>query len=91
MPPIEGGEYIAEMALDIGIHDMSWHSVHAWCAVKQTALTPWESNAIMEMSRTYVAAVNEYRDKPVPPPYTAGEVNREKVAADVRQALRRRR
>lgn len=45
----------------------------------------------MEMSRAYAAAVNEYRDKIAAPPYTAGVINREKVAADVRQALRRRR
>ena len=84
-------EYVAEIALDVGICGMTWADVNAWCQVKQVELTPWESHAIMEMSRAYVAAVNEYRDKPVPPPYTAGEVNREKVAADVRQALRRRR
>ena len=91
LPPIKGAEYVAEIAFDIGLGEMTWQAVNAWCQVKQADLTPWESNAVMEMARSYAAAVNEYRDKAAAPPYTAGVINREKVAADVRQALRRRR
>ncbi|MNY58046.1 hypothetical protein D3C86_1943370 [compost metagenome] len=91
LPPIKGSEYVAEIAFDIGLSEMTWQGIHAWCAVKQVALTPWESNAVMEMARAYAAAVNEYRDKIAAPPYMPGVVNRDKIAADVRQALRRRR
>jgi hypothetical protein len=91
MPPISGVEYVAEIALDVGLGEMTWQSVHAWCVVKQASLTPWESNAVMEMARAYAASFNEHRDKIAAPPYMPGVVNREKIAADVRQALRRRR
>lgn len=54
-------------------------------------MTPWESNAVMEISRTYEAAMSEYRDKTAAAPYATVKIDRDKVAADVRQALRRRR
>lgn len=91
LPPINGAEYVLEIALDIGLSGTTWRDVQAWCDVKRTQLTPWESNAVMEMSRTYAASMNEYRDKMAGAPYVPGTIDRDKVAADVRQALRRRR
>ena len=91
LPSVTGAEYVLDIALDIGISGTTWRDVQAWCDVKRTQLTPWESNAVMEISRTYEAAMNEYRDKTAAAPYAPVKIDRDKVAADVRQALRRRR
>lgn len=91
MPKLGPLAYVAEIAFDAGMHDLNWRELQAWCEVKQTALTPWESHAVMEMARAYMESKNEHRDKPTPAPYQPGVIDREKVAANVRAALRRRR
>ena len=70
---------------------MTWASVASWCSVKQTKLTAWESAAVMAMARSYASAVNEYSNKTATAPYSSGTIDRAKVDADVRNALRRRR
>ena len=91
IPPISGSEYVAEIAHDIGLSEITWRDIAAWCEVKHSSLTPWESNAVMVMAREYSSAISEYRDKPAAAPYVAATIDRAKVAVDVRKALRRRR
>lgn len=91
MPPLVGAEYIAEIACDVGISEATWVSLAAWCEVKQIKLTPWESSAVVAFSREYICAVNEYQHKAIESPYSSGSIDRAKVDAQVRSALRRRR
>jgi hypothetical protein len=88
---LPGADYIAEIAIDIGLSEITWASIAAWCSVKRVELTPWESAAVMAMARSYSSAVNEYNNKTASAPYSSGTIDRAKVDADVRSALRRRR
>lgn len=66
-----------------------WIELRNWQEATATPLTIWESNALMRMCETYKSAVSEYNGVNKPAPWT-GEIDRERVAKDVRAAIRGR-
>jgi hypothetical protein len=80
-----------EMLMECGLHDLTWRDLSAWAELTGTPLNSWEARAMLSISRTYTQAIAEYSGSTVPAPYQPVEFDREKVASQVRSALRKRR
>lgn len=91
MPPVNGADYVVSMAMECGIHSLTWRELEAWKNATGTRLSAWEACAIMRMANAYTSALSEYSEKTVASPWVSEEIDRDKVANDVRSALRRRR
>lgn len=91
MPSLNGADYVANMAMECGLNALTWAELNAWMDATGTRLSAWEACAIMRMASSYTAALAEFDGKPVASPWISGEIDRDKVAQDVREALRRRR
>lgn len=66
-----------------------WPDLRSWQEATGTQLTVWESNALIRMCETYKAAISEYNGVNKPAPWS-DEIDRERVARDVRAAIRGR-
>ena len=91
MPPLNGADYVVNMAMECGMRGLTWQELNAWKQATVTRLSSWEAGAIMRMASSYNAACFEFDQKPAASPWVSGSLNREQVAQDVRNALRRRR
>ncbi|MGL4517068.1 MAG: hypothetical protein ACRCUH_10315 [Shewanella sp.] len=80
-----------EMVIECGINDLTWRDLMAWAELTGTPLNSWESRAMIAISKTYGNSVAEYGGSSAPPPYRDEEFDREKVANQIRNSLRKRR
>jgi hypothetical protein len=65
----------------MGITPLTSEEVLAWQNGTHTPLSPWEFQAVLEISRAYAGFLQTAREADCPPPYgaTVAEVDREKV------------
>lgn len=77
--------------MECGLNELAWRDLMAWAELTGTPLNSWESRAMLAISKTYGHAVAEYSGSNAPAPYQDAEFDREKVADQVRSALRKRR
>lgn len=52
-----------------GIEPLSWTELKAYVDLTDSALQPWECEAMIEVSRTYVRSYHAASDNTMPPPY----------------------
>jgi len=76
------------MATECGMYETSWQDIQAWASVTGAKLSAWEAAAIRRICMSYTSAVNEYRCKDVPAPWSAGVIDIEAVANKARLAFR---
>jgi len=79
------------MLLECGLSDLGWRELDAWQALTGTPINSWEAQAMMATSKAYSSAVSEYTDSSDRAPYQPIDFDRDKVADQVRGALRKRR
>ncbi len=72
----------------VGLYEQPWSELAGFIQAHGLELEAWEITAIRQIANAYTAAVAEYRGKEAAAPYTAGQIDREAVANDVRKALR---
>ena len=89
MPPVDA-DYVLGLARDIGMFETRWTDVAAWMQSSGATLTPWESEAVIAVSRAYTSAVHEFDGKDAKAPWQAVEIDRAAVDQQVRNALRGR-
>lgn len=73
------------------MHELSWQNLKAWQQLTGTPVNSWEAQAMIALSRTYTAAVQQYSGTIEPAPYQPLDFDRSEVADKVRNALRNKR
>lgn len=78
MPPIEWGEHLIAylfecgpvLSTGMGVVPICDGDLLAWRENRGVALTPWESDMIVKMSRAYSNGLTQYADTAAMPPWT---------------------
>lgn len=74
MPPIEGGEYLAEYLNELGIaragmQPLTYQEIQAWTQLTGLELTPMETTTLRELSESYVVQIAKAAKADCPAPY----------------------
>ena len=80
-----------DMLLECGLADLGWRELEAWQSLTGTPINSWEAQAMIATSKAYSSAVAEFTDNNERAPYQPLDFDRDKVADQVRGALRKRR
>ena len=82
LPYIEYGEhligYLHEVGFcrftGMGVEELSFLEIKAWCEATSTVLEPWESLALRDLSSAYLYQYRESENPAAPAPYIGGSV-----------------
>jgi hypothetical protein len=89
LPPLDGWEYLAEIAIEIGLYETSWQEMKAWSDITEIKLQGYEAAAIMRMSHAYTSSVHRFEGKDVPQPwYGEDQADKKAIAQATKKALR---
>jgi hypothetical protein len=99
-PPVEvfdRGSELVDAFLSVGPAEstafgdqpLTWSTLHYWQRETETFLEPGELEDLVTMSYAYLSAVDEYREKVLPSPYSppGANVDRPAVNSQLKRAL----
>lgn len=95
LPPTAGCEYLLEYLFRIGtgkqtgmgLVNLDWTDIDAWCRRSKINLTGWESETIFQMSGSYVSSFLSGKEKSAQPPYGAPSKREEKTKEDISSGI----
>jgi len=98
MPPVGDAEYLIGYwhsvgmvtANGMGSSPISSVELQTWAQAQGIDMAPFEFNAVMEMSKSYLASLHQGEKPDCPPPYgnPVNEFDRQKVASKISNAFK---
>lgn len=96
MPEVECGEHLIDYLMEVGpaFHNgmgpvpVPFFEIESWSRMTATTMTPWEAQALRELSQAYVVSMQQAEKPNCPAPWAPKEAfDREAIAAGMKGLL----
>lgn len=90
-------EIIFDICVSVGLYQpgsygpqaLTWSELDCWVRLNGVKLSGWEARTVVDVSKAFVEQYETSNEHDVPSPWIPEDIDRDKIAADIGQIMRR--